>query len=104
MQIRIYVVVCVALVAMSFLFQFPVRNGQRLDVQLILYDAESRPFDNFTSLQWRWSSSDQLLLPTPQNMALSHQEGKGQTIIAANTSSSAHTVQMLEMSRRIVHG
>ena len=70
----------------SFLFQFPVRNGQPLEIQMIVYDAESRPFDNFTSLLWRWSSSDQKLLPTPQISSFSHQDSKGEqcTCVAAN--------------------
>ena len=62
--------------------QFPVRSGQRLEVEVTVYDAESRPFDNFTSLLWRWSSSDQKLLPTPQMSSLTHREGKGQYMAA----------------------
>ena len=62
---------------LSSLCQFPVRNAQPLQIEMIVSDAESRPFDNFTSLQWRWTSSDQKLLPTPQVSALSHLEGKG---------------------------
>ena len=53
-------------------------NGQPLDIELIVYDAESRAFDNFTSLLWRWTSSDQQLLPTPQITSLAHHEGKGE--------------------------
>lgn len=45
---------------------------------MIVYDAESRAFDNFTSLLWRWSSSDQHLLPSPQLTSLTHHEGKGE--------------------------
>ena len=45
---------------------------------MIVYNAESRAFDNFTSLLWRWSSSDQHLLPSPQLTSLTHHEGKGE--------------------------
>ena len=69
-------------VHLSLMSQFPVRNGQRLEIEMTVYDAESRRFDNFTSLLWRWSSSDQKLLPTPQISSLSHQEGKGQWLSA----------------------
>ena len=74
---------CIYLLSLSLslflsLTQFPVHNGQPLDIELIVYDAESRAFDNFTSLLWRWTSSDQHLLPTPQITSLTHHEGKGE--------------------------
>lgn len=54
--------------------QFSVRAGHSLDLEVEVYNAESRPFDNFTSLLWEWSSSDETLLPTPRITALAHHD------------------------------
>ena len=53
-----------------FPWQFPVRNGRDLDLEIIVYDGESRPFDNFTSLHWEWSASDPSLISLPKERAL----------------------------------
>ena len=37
---------------------FAVLRGRRVDVEVSVYDDENRKFDNFSSLQWQWSSSN----------------------------------------------
>ncbi len=61
--------------------QFPVRSGRPLTLEITLYDNVGRVFDNFTSLQWTWESSNQNALPTPQTSSLQHKDSESKQIL-----------------------
>ncbi len=92
----------------SLPWQFPVRNGRHLELEVVLYDADSRPFDNFTSLQWQWESSDPILLPTPAVRSMTHHD-KGAVMavqlaslsgsVAITATSNSHSHQYLRAEK-----
>ena len=45
--------------------RFPVKAGQALELEVKVFDEENRQFNNFSSLEWRWGSSDPNLLRPP---------------------------------------
>ena len=55
-----------------------MRGGQQLDLEVVVYDAESRPFNNFTSLHWHWGSSDKEMLADPSMTSLTHHDSGGE--------------------------
>ena len=55
-----------------FPVQFPVMSGHSLDVDLTVFDREGRPFDNFTSLNLKWGSSDTKVMQAPPDGGLNH--------------------------------
>lgn len=57
--------------------RFPVKTGQALELQVEVFDAENRPFNNYSSLSWTWGSSDPILLRPPSQGALVHRRGRG---------------------------
>ena len=60
------------------LLQFPVLNNELLVLEVIVYDKERHRFDNFSSLHWKWSSSDSTLLPlNPPNSQWRHYGNRG---------------------------
>ena len=54
----------------KIILQFPVRNGRALELEVVVYDSENRPFDNFTSLHWEWVTSGSSLLTLPKDLAV----------------------------------
>ncbi|XP_019861906.1 PREDICTED: nuclear pore membrane glycoprotein 210-like [Amphimedon queenslandica] len=86
--------------------QFPVLNNQLLVLEVIVYDKERHRFDNFSSLHWKWSSSDSSLLPlNPPNSQWRHygnravlSTGLSRTTgsVSVTLSSNTHQIEVLE--------
>ena len=58
--------------SLSLSLQFPVMSGHSLDVELTVFDEERRPCDKFTSLYFKWGSSDTRVVQTPTDGSLHH--------------------------------
>ena len=58
--------------SLSLSLQFPVLSGRSLDIELTVFDEEGRPFDNFTSLNLKWESSDTKIVQSPLAGDLHH--------------------------------
>ena len=62
--------------------RFPVKAGQALELEIKLFDEENRAFNNFSSLEWSWGSSDPILLRPPARGAkLVHRRGGGDFLL-----------------------
>ena len=62
--------------------RFPVKAGHPLELSVNIFDAENRPFSNFSSLDWTWGSSDPILLrPPAQGAGLIHRKGSGDFLL-----------------------
>ena len=73
--------------------QFPVKAGQALELLVKVFDAENRPFSNFSSLEWTWGSSDQILLrPPSQGACLIHRRGSGDYLLVQLSQQSGSVV------------
>ena len=57
--------------------RIPVMAGHRLDLEVNVFDAENRKFDNFSSLHWVWGSSNHVLLRPPAQGDLVHRREGG---------------------------
>ena len=57
--------------------QFPVLCGEYLDLEVQMFDEKARPFDNFTSFEFQWETSDTELLPLPHPLEMDHQGPRG---------------------------
>eukprot|EP00731_Ephydatia_muelleri_P025275 Em0017g358a len=74
--------------------QFPVRNGRDLDLEIVVYDGENRPFDNFTSLHWGWSLSDTAMISLPKDLALKINSSTKSAVTTVHLSSQSGTVSL----------
>ena len=44
---------------------FPVLSGHELEVEITVFDEIGRKFDNFSSLEWKWESTNPSYIPRP---------------------------------------
>ena len=45
--------------------QFPILSGHELEVEITVFDEIGRKFDNFSSLEWKWESTNPSYIPRP---------------------------------------
>ena len=72
--------------------RIPVKAGQVLELEVKVFDAENRQFNNYSSLLWTWGSSDQLLLRPPSQGALVHRESQGDFLVVQLSQQSGSVV------------
>lgn len=84
--------------------RFPVKTGQALEVKVEVFDAENRPFNNYSSLSWMWGSSDPILLrpPFPQE-ALVHRRGSGYFLLVQLSQQSGSVVLTASSASYLPH-
>ena len=73
--------------------RFPVKAGHTLELEVKIFDAENRAFSNFSSLEWKWGSSDPILLrPPAQGAGRVHHKTRGDLLLVQLSQQSGSVV------------